>query len=349
MKAIRYIVVLFALCITHLSCERVEGSVCSPQGTGKQIVFAAENSWPEITKAPISNVADMINQDFIAWGTWNQDSFDYSESASVFTNSGVLVKAKDNGDGIFKPAQDKNDKWEISDKKSWHLGYYNFAAVFPKQCADTHTSSFRKYMEDDEVCLEYINTLKIKYNIPLDEQNDCMYAFRNVDNSDGESTVVNFNFYHALSLLSINISASTPQTLPGIRKITLKGLHTDVTQFTVTHTERVIDGQSEVDVECDLKEVLKSSSVQESSTFKSWTYSSTSFDYGTTSTITPIQNILVFPETLSEEAPLIIEVEYVDDTESIDDTNVTSKTRIVRVTSGDWESGRSYAYTLELD
>lgn len=329
MKRIIYIAsVLLVTCAAFISCERED--VARPeQGTNKPITFAVESEWPEITKAAVKVTGDFKSGDaFTAYATLYQGS-DYTyttdESGSVFGEEGTTVTAQGNvGEGI---------KWVSSVKSDWQFAYYNFAAAFPNHCANGYRSSFD--MEDD--ILTHTTTLKFNCGTSLSEQYDCMYAFSNVDNTDGDETVVQFGFNHVFSLLNINITASSAGTVSNITKVSVQGLRSSLSvPFTITQTEVVENGITQSkNVTNDIKTILRANSP--SSTYG---FDVTHFNTVSTNEIEAVKDYLVFPDDLSV-APVTIKVEYTQ--------NEVATSKSIQLNSGDWESGKSYAYTLLID
>lgn len=336
-----------------LSCEREENPHYPIEGTGRPIVFAVESEWPVISKAAVNGIANMENQFFKVWGTWNQNPDDlyYSgESSAVFTNSGTSVRIISGADGTYQG--------QCSNESEWYAGYYNFAALFPIQFTAAHYTEFTKSNLGGKTSLEYSNQISVTFpNMSQDgsyhlgeRQHDLMYAFHNEDNSDNTSSVVNLNFNHVFSLLTISISANSTLTLPRLTKITIYGIHSSVprgSSFTIAQTETITNNsteaqQSNIEVTNDLKDLLASATLStEDNPYKVYSYGSTDFEYGSTDMITPVKNLLVYPETLSDTCPLMIKIEYEQDG--------TQKVKTACINTGEWESGKSYAYTLLTD
>ena len=350
MKDIRYILILLTLCVAVISCERDEVNRYPIEGTGKMIKFSVESEWPTISKAAVNGIDEMVNSMFKVWGTWYQDPSDiyYSEqSAHVFAQNGTYVQIISSGDGVYEG--------ECKSEAEWYAGYYNFAALFPMMFSATHDTEFEKSKVGDATKLEYTNKLNIVFpNIGQNgiyhlgtNQGDLMYAFSNVDNSAETASTVNLNFEHLFSLLTINIAANNATNLPQKVDITIYGIHKSITSpVTITQTEVITnygtpDQQRTVTTTNNLKDLLKDGALtDETSYYKKGSF--TNINYGAADIITPVSQWLVFPENL-EETPLKIKVDL-----KYNDGDVT-KTMIATVNTGEWESGKSYAYTLLID
>lgn len=117
--------------------------------------------------------------------------------------------------------------------------------------------------------------------------------------------------------------------------------------FTIAQTETITNNsteaqQSNIEVTNDLKDLLARATLStEDNPYKVYSYGSTDFEYGSTDMITPVKNLLVYPETLSDTCPLMIKIEYEQDG--------TQKVKTACINTGEWESGKSYAYTLLTD
>ena len=347
MKGIRYILILLTLCVAVISCERDEVNRYPIEGTGKMIKFSVESEWPTISKAAVNGIDEMVNSMFKVWGTWYQDPSDiyYSEqSAHVFAQNGTYVQIISSGDGVYEG--------ECKSEAEWYAGYYNFAALFPMMFSATHDTEFEKSKVGDATKLEYTNKLNIAFpNIGQNgiyhlgtNQGDLMYAFSNVDNSAETASTVNLNFEHLFSLLTINIVANKTTDLSPKLDVTIYGIHNSITgPVTITQTEVITNygtqnQQRTVSVTNNLKDLLKNSTPStESSTYKKVSY--TNEGYGSLDFITPVSQLIVFPENL-EETPLTIKVDFKDEAGTI------TKTLTATINSGEWQSGRSYAYTL---
>ena len=126
--------------------------------------------------------------------------------------------------------------------------------------------------------------------------------------------------------------------------MTIYGIHNSITgPVTITQTEVITNygtqnQQRTVSVTNSLKNLLKDSAPStESSIYKKVSY--TNDGYGSVDFITPVSQLVVFPENL-EETPLTIKVDFKDNAGTI------TKTLTATINSGEWQSGRSYAYTL---
>ena len=329
MKRIIHIAAVLLICVAFISCEREDVPSHPEQGTRKQIAFAVESEWPEITKTAIKATAGFKPGDvFRAYATLYQESdYTYSsiESGYVFGEEVTIVEAQDNhSEGI---------KWVSSIESNWQFAYYNFAAVFPQHCANSYTTSFNI----ENGILTYTSKLELNCNSSLSEQYDCMYAFNNIDNTDGLATLVEFGFNHVFSLLNINVTTSSPETISNITEVSIQGLRSSLrTPFTITQTEVVENGVTKSKtITNDIKAVLKN--YTPSSTYE---FKVSNFNTVSTNEIEAVKDYLVFPEDLSV-APITIKVDYIQ--------NGVASSKSIQLSSGEWESGKSYTYKLELN
>lgn len=352
-KGIRHIGILLTFTLAAISCEREDSPLHPDQEGGRPIVFTTESKWPVISKAAVNDIANMENAVFKVWGAWNQnpdDSYYSGESSAVYGNHGTSVKIISAGDATYQV--------QCADVVFWKNGYYSFASIYPVQFSAAHQAKFAKSASDGKMSLEYSNQISVTFpnmsqngSYHLGErQHDLMYAFHNEDNSDNTSSVVNLNFNHVFSLLTINISANSTLTLPRLTKITIYGIHSSVprgSSFTIAQTETITNNsteaqQSNIEVTNDLKDLLASATLStEDNPYKVYSYGSTDFEYGSTDMITPVKNLLVYPETLSDTCPLMIKIEYEQDG--------TQKVKTACINTGEWESGKSYVYTFLTD
>ena len=348
MKGIRYILILLTLCVAVVSCEREEVNRYPIEGTGKLIQFSVESEWPTISKAAINGVEGMVNNMFKVWGTWHQDPSDlyYSKaSVPVFTPNGTYVDIVSIGNGIYEG--------RCKSEAEWFAGYYNFAALYPMTFSATQDTEFEKSTTGNATMLKYTNKLNITfpkmgqngtYHLG-NSQNDLMYAFHNEDNSAETSSVVNLKFNHLFSLLTIKISSNSTLTLPRLNEIIIYGIHSSVSgSFTITQKETVSyiseEGlQRSFEIYHDLKDLLNNAVIStETNPYKRFEFTQTDFDYGSIDTMTPIKDLLVYPETLSDTCPLNIKIIY-------EEGGIT-KVKTATINTGEWESGKSYTYTL---
>ena len=357
MKGIRYILILLALSVVVISCEREDDHRYPMQGTGKLIQFSAESEWPDITKSAVGSLNDLKNDGFVVWANWTKDPNDKSNYAGdneqiVFGINGTNVNASDNGDSIFNPNQDPDDQWICEEEQEWHKGYYNFAAALPASAYGENaqinsgilTSSFKKTKNaDNSSSTEYSSLITLELNeqgFDLSRnQIDLMYAFHNEDNSAETSSTVSLDFAHAFSL--INIQLSYNNLIPYVDKVTLYGIHNKVHGDLKYRRDMIIVGEEVQTINTNnLSELLTHASLSTSKDpYAVYTYKGTDFNYTTPGTITLIENLLVFPETLSQQCSLCIAI----------DCHVAGRIRTIYtvISSGSWKPGRSYTYQID--
>ena len=155
-----------------VSCEREEAKASGVPG--RIISFSAEDRsvWPDMTKAAIGSVGELLGDGFIVWGGWTKcpddDSYwvgDYAsgENNAVFGEAGTKVTATDkNNDGKFNQSQ---DAWEYAPEREWYKGYYTFAAAIPASAlaknSITGTQTSNVSFENDEPV--YTNRLTLNF------------------------------------------------------------------------------------------------------------------------------------------------------------------------------------------
>lgn len=324
-KVIHIASAFMAAVLAFISCERADVNRPDVQEGGRPIQFTVESEWPEITKAVITDVEGMKAEGFRVWSDWHQDSTDeyyYQGKARVYGEDGTGVNASETG------------TWNSDKEGDWYKGYYTFAAVHPASIAGTHTSTFTK-----ETSTTYSNSLSLvlrDFHLG-NSQTDLMYAFANVDNSAENASVVSLNFSHLFALLTIRISATSTQNLPRVKRISIYGIHSTLKgSLTITHTAT---SDSDQTVESNMNDVLAAATLSsEDVPYWSQEYDESDFNYGSVDVIIPVENLLVYPETLSDDCSLVIKVEYGED------NNLQVKKSVV--TSGSWSPGSTNAYTL---
>ena len=308
--------VLLLACVAFISCEREGRPVV--QEESRPIVFAVDGEWPEITKIPIYDAETIKETGFRVWGTWHQDSEDhasYTYDAEVFGEDGTLVSLKE-GSELLLPEQDA----------MWHRGYYCFAAVFPSGLAGVQVSTF----ETTSAGEHFANTLTLDFSEDgfdlAETQTDLMYAFSNIDNSDADATTVRLDFSHAFASLDIRITHNGAK----IRSVSLYGIHDRITGHL-----QLNDSDNG-----NLTELLLNASVSTENA----PYYYAQFDDGqdyVDETITIVDDLLVFPETLSINTSLAIKFEL----------QYSGKNEVLyaRVTEGEWTPGSTNVYVIEVD
>ena len=358
MKGIRYILILLTLCVAIGSCEREDGQGNLVQESARLIQFSAESEWQGITKAAIGSLNDLKNDGFVVWANWTKDPNDKSNYAgenerAAFGLSGTRVNASDDGDNTFQPNQDADDKWVCEEEQEWSRGYYNFAAVLPASAFGTNaqinqgslTSSFKKTKaEDGSTSTEYSSLITLDLNesgFDLSRnQIDLMYAFHNEDNSAETASVVNLDFLHAFSL--INLQLSYGNVKPSVNRVTLYGIHNTISGDLKYRKDVSINGETVNEVYSNnLAELLSvGNCTTQQNPYKIYVFSQTDLDPTGSHIIDIAKNLLVFPETLSEQCALRIEIDCV--------MYGRQRTIYAEVNSGSWKPGETYTYKLDV-
>ena len=272
------------MCMIAFSCEQADINIPTASDEIKPIRFTTQSEWPDITKAPVTGLGDLLNDGFIVWGAWAKDPDDQSYfigdystgvNGSVFGTSGTLVSAVDGDEnGVFAPNEGgSEDTWVYESERNWYRGYYSFAAILPASTVGngvddivksaTLTSSFAKTGTGDEVQISYTNALTVTFptnglvlgghNIVKDveapeaDNKDLMFAFQTEDNSDNKSDNVSLNFSHAFAKLGINFLANDHKKIPFVTKVTLYGLYTSATALTLTQETTIENYRSDTE------------------------------------------------------------------------------------------------------
>ena len=347
-RIINIVSVLLLVCFTFISCER-ENIVCPEEQDGRPIEFIVESEWPEMTKAAITGISDLYGDGFRVWA--NMTSYDneaLDNIPEIFDAEGTTIYAVDKDeDGLFVPGIDSSsDVWEYDDKKRWYKGYYSFAAVLPDSKLLSNSvkgelsSSFSKTDNSQGGILNYENTLTLDFgdggfNL-AEQQADFMYAFSNVDNSKSDASEVTFDFKHVFSLLDIRLSYNS--VIPKVNSLLIYGIHSTVFgKLQYYQNMRSENGNVEITDSNNMDELLKEAEV---STEVNPYYSSTSFS-DSENEITLVDNLIVFPEQLSETCYLGIIVNIT--------INGQTKDVYASITSGEWVPGESYVYQFNVD
>lgn len=318
MKIIKYISTLLVSGITIVSCER-EGRPVVPED-GRLIVFTADSHWPEMTKATLFDRDDIVENGFKVWGTWHRDPEDHSDyvhDEDIFGTDGTLVL----------PVGD-SESMAPENEATWHRGYYSFAAVFPASFTATQAASLSVTSEGDK----YVNVLSFDlgtegFNL-ADKQTDLMYAFSYADNSNDNASSVPLNFEHSFS--KVNISLTYTSVRPEITEVILYGIHSTV-YGELRYRQDFSDGETDIMTQADnMNELLLAADVSS----QQEPYARYSDFNETEGTITIAQDLLVFPESLSRQNALRIQIRCED------------RDIYTEVNSGTWEPGETYTYLL---
>lgn len=350
MKGLRYILILLTFCMTAISCEREDGPRYPAEGTGRPIAFAVESEWQEITKSVVKDINDLENVGFDVLATWHKDPEDdwYYEydNYPVFGASGTSVLFQD-------------DSWVCTNEQEWQRGYYDFVAVVPAggfECFQS--SSFSKSKIGDKTTLEYANVLTLDlgeagFTLSTDkseknQQLDLMYAFYSADNSAEQSSTVNMKFDHAFSLLDINLAIKDGGTFAQeqifVTDVLLYGIHPTIYGQLKFRNELVAIGADNItDVTTNnIRDLLRDAPVSTSTApfYRAEYTAGIGFPYGN-NTITLIDDLLVFPETLSRSVSLKVEIKLY--------RSQVTKEVSVEINQGEWKPGIPNVYTLVID
>ena len=356
LKCVLSLAVVMASLFCLTSCEHDDAPLPGTQGSGRLITFSAEDQsvWPDMTKAAIGSVGELLGDGFIVWGSWTKcpddDSYwvgDYAsgKNNAVFSALGTTVTATDkNKDGKFNQSR---DAWEYAPEREWYKGYYTFAAAIPASdlsengITGTHTSSVS--FEDDEPVYTNILTLNFPDNIfdLSSTQIDLMTAFATQDNSAETADQIRFQFDHVCSKLNINLAAYDPngtnRTLE-VQSIVVYGLLNSIAsplEFTQKNTQNTSNVTAQIAASTDR-------STQDDPFHlanKGWEIPSSTLEEPKGERL--IEELLVFPGTLADN-PLKLRIDYKN-------VNNETKSIFVKVTQGTWEAGHTYSYTFQAD
>ena len=351
-----------ALLLCLGSCGHDDAPLSGTQGSGRLITFSAaedQSVWPDMTKAAIGSVGELLGDGFIVWGSWtkcpNDDSYwvgDYAggENNAVFGEAGTKVTATDkNNDGKFNQSQ---DAWEYAPEREWYKGYYTFAAAIPASAlaknSITGTQTSNVSFENDEP----VYTNRLTLNFPdntfdlSSTQIDLMTAFATQDNSAENAGQVKFQFDHICAKLNVSLAAHDPTGNDGtleVQSIMVYGLLNSVEtplEFTQTVTQTVTQNTSNV---TDQIAASTDRSTQDDPFHladKGWTIPSSTLEDPEGEKL--FEELLVFPGTLSADNPLKLRIDYKN-------VNNETKSIFVKVTQGTWEAGHTYSYTFQAD
>lgn len=333
----------------------------------RPILFSiSEDMWPDITKATISNVGDMYGNAIRVWGSLENAPADNSYYVSgrdeaVFGIYGTPVLAIDkNNDGIFTPSNtESKDAWMYNDEKNWFRGYYSFAAVLPdtdlleSDVIGTFVSSSSVAIGSDGKDVNYVNVLTLDFDDSgfdlAENQIDLMYAFRNIDNSNENASSVDLNFNHAFAILNIKQSAQSIANKKMVRDLKIYGIHRSISgnlkfrQEMYEISDKVSSAIRSEELSNNMSELLlEGVKATPESPYASFTGAFTTDEEGNGILI---NKLLVFPETLSEDNPLILAIKY---TEPAEQGNLVLYEKVARITTGVWSPGSNYTYKIEL-
>lgn len=361
-------ILLFSSLYALNSCHRKDDPVGVPESNSIELSASADSQ----SKAIISGVGDLAGDGFVVWASWEKDPLDeaiftndYASGATdlVFGANGTKVYATDgNGDGYFTPHMTANDTWTYTPKRYWQRGTYTFAAALPatafnascvKEESDaTGTASITGVISNDGSDILTLSSgsegfilggLSVSGIKPdNDAQLDLMYAFSSVDNKDESANVVSLYFTHAFAQIGIKLTSDTDKPLH-IKNIKIYGIHKyaenplllmdDTEQNTISLRSRLADaGKSTLD-NC-FAEFIR----PEGEDGDMWDIVSGDI----ANAVQLVKELIVFPEVLSTENPLKIRITY-------NDGALTDKHLDATVSSGSWEAGKVYTYTLSAD
>ncbi len=359
------------------------------QGTGRFITFTAveDSAWPAATKGALSGVGDLLGDGFGIWASWTKDPLDkvvYGEqyyydgfNGAVFGESGTMVTAADtDGDGKFVQAK---DSWTYSPQQEWYRGYYSFAAVIPASIfsdggvegshySHSQTSAEIAYSNGVVTGVTYNNRLTLDFpddlfvlgghsvsgtKLPASAQSDLMYAFAEVDNSGNAAGDVKLQFTRTCAKLSILLSVNDPDVTMSIQKITIYGLLNSIPtplEFTRVRTAaNSTDGSNYPDMLATAAEEHRSTLDNPFAVFNrpegegddalKWDVKGSDPDKPVA--VRLVEDLLVFPGELSASNQLKIKIDYMSGADLL--------TTYLKVSEGEWQAGRSYAYSFWAD
>jgi hypothetical protein len=356
---------LLGLSLVMASCQREDNP---SEGTvnATPIELSPSGEWSDLSRGVIEGLDDLTGDGFVAWANWTKDpedesifTNDYSSGVTnlVFGEHGTKVYATDgNGDGHL-------DTWYYTPKRYWQRGTYTFAAALPatafnascvKEESDaTGTANITGVISNDGSDILTLSKgsegfilggLSVSGIKPDDDaQLDLMYAFSSrVDNKDESANVVSLYFTHAFAQIGIKLTSDTDKELH-VKNIKIYGIHKyaesplllmdDIEQNTISLRSRLADaGKSTLD-NC-FAEFIR----PEGEDGEMWDIVSGDI----ANAVQLVKELIVFPEVLSTENPLKIRITY-------NDGAPTDKHLDATVSSGSWEAGKVYTYTLSAD
>lgn len=362
---------LLGLSFVMASCQREDNP---SEGTvnATPIELSPSGEWSDLSRSVINDLNDLTGDGFVTWANWTKDpedesifTNDYGSGATnlVFGEHGTKVYATDgDGDGHFTPVQQILDTWYYTPKRYWQRGTYTFAAALPatafnascvKEESDaTGTANITGVISNDGSDILTLSKgsegfilggLSVSGIKPDDDaQLDLMYAFSSVDNKDESANVVSLYFTHAFAQIGIKLTSDTDKELH-VKNIKIYGIHkyaesplllmNDKEQNTISLRSRLADaGKSTLD-NC-FAEFIR----PEGEDGEMWDIVSGEI----ANAVQLVKELIVFPEVLSTENPLKIRITY-------NDGALTDKHLDATVSSGSWEAGKVYTYTLSAD
>ena len=356
---------LLGLSLVMASCQREDNP---SEGTvnATPIELSPSGEWSDLSRGVIEGLGDLTGDGFVAWANWTKDpedesifTNDYSSGVTnlVFGEHGTKVYATDgNGDGHL-------DTWYYTPKRYWQRGTYTFAAALPatafnascvKEESDaTGTANITGVISNDGSDILTLSKgsegfilggLSVSGIKPDDDaQLDLMYAFSSrVDNKDESANVVSLYFTHAFAQIGIKLTSDTDKELH-VKNIKIYGIHkyaesplllkNNKEQNSISLRSRLADaGKSTLD-NC-FAEFIR----PEGEDGEMWDIVSGDI----ANAVQLVKELIVFPEVLSTENPLKIRITY-------NDGAPTDKHLDATVSSGSWEAGKVYTYTLSAD
>lgn len=312
MKGIRYILTLLTLCVAVISCERDEVNRYPIEGTGKMIKFSVESEWPEITRSVVNTSDNIKESGFKVWSNLALEA-DADDKHPVFGVNGATVSYQ-------------NGLWKCVKEQAWYKGHYDFAAALPP-------SLFQGTYSESTLNLQ---TGTSGYDL-ASRQDDLMYAFSNIDNSDGDASVVNLTFNHAFALLDIRIATESkaPFASEAVSdmKIMVYGIHRKMSgKLNISHST---DGV----ISTNIAEIL----TEKTTEGNPYCYRPYTGGQGYNLSLNMISffpsKLLVFPENLAE-SPLTITIVVKRGSEEV----TISRT----INEGVWSPGSTNVYIFEI-
>lgn len=192
--------------------------------------------------------------------------------------------------------------------------------------------------------------------LPSSAQFDLMYAFCEIDNSMNDAGDVRLDFEHLCSKLSIQLSVNNPAKTMSVQKITIYGILNSIPtplEFTRTTTAEKSSETSNfsaslADAAAD-PETYRSTQESPFAVFtrpqeedeeaEKWDVACD--ELGNPVPVRLVEDLIVFPGTLSDDNPLRIMIDYNSGGEPM--------RFFVKIASGEWEAGKTYTYTLKAD
>lgn len=349
-------VILTGFICALASCDRKDGPVHVP-ATETPIELSASTQ-DGFTKGAVSGVGDLTGDGFVVWAQWNKDPEDQAQFTGEYANGSTDIVFGLHGTKVYYPG------WYYTPKRFWQRGTYVFAAALPASVfnashakADSELTGKNITASIDVDPTEDIESLNLRFtgtgfmlggfgsvsgtSPQPATQPDLMYAFASVDNKLENAGKVSFNFSHTCSLLGIKLTSDTEKVLK-VKSVKIYGIHKsaaglfEVTRVAEDNTDRLRALLNNPTAENDsFAEFIRPDGTGEDAL--KWNVTG-GVD---AEPVQLVKDLIVFPEDLTN-CPLMLKVAY-------EDGSGTDKYLNTSVSSGSWDAGKVYVYTLSVD